>query len=110
MADIIERLKDVQRMIGAMCSEGRCPKMSIPARPEHDEDLVICATIDEAVAEIQRARAENKSEDGYAAGWSAAIAAAATWIDRRGMEGTANALADDLCQPPECNERMHVKP
>lgn len=28
--------------------------------------------------------------------WNAAVAAAATYVDHKGMEGTANALADDL--------------
>lgn len=38
---------------------------------------------------------------GFAEGWRAAIAAAATWVDRKGWEGTANALADDLCEPSQ---------
>lgn len=40
-------------------------------------------------------------DTGFAQGWRAAIAAAATWVDRKGWEGTANALADDLCEPSQ---------
>lgn len=51
-ADLIARLYECRRMIGNMCSEGRPPKMSIPCRPELDEDIVICRTISEAVAAL----------------------------------------------------------
>lgn len=53
----------------------------------------------EALADLP-GQSENSQDTGFAEGWRAAIAAAATWVDRKGWEGTANALADDLCEPP----------
>lgn len=50
--ELIAKLYECRRMVGNMCSEGRPPKMSIPARPEVDEDLVICRTISEAIVAL----------------------------------------------------------
>lgn len=54
----MKRLDDARSRIGAMCSKGRPPSMSIPARPDVDDDLVICATLDAAKSEITTLRAE----------------------------------------------------
>ena len=50
---LAERLRAAQKMISLMCYEGRPPKMSIPARPDHDEDLLISATLRDAIAALQ---------------------------------------------------------
>ena len=42
-----ERFDRAIEMIGAMCSEGRPPKMSIPVQPD-DEDIFITDTLREA--------------------------------------------------------------
>jgi hypothetical protein len=57
-AALVERLRAAQDMIGEMCALGRPPKMSIPARPDYDEDLLICATLKDAAAAITRLTAE----------------------------------------------------
>lgn len=54
-AMLVKRLREAQGMIGRMCSEGRPPKMSIPARPDHDEDLMICDVIRAAIEVIENA-------------------------------------------------------
>ena len=41
-------------LIGKMCSEGRPPTMSIPARPDQDEDFLICATLNEAADALEQ--------------------------------------------------------
>ena len=46
--DLMTRLEKCQSMIGKMCSEGRCPKMSIPVR-HTDEDFYICTTLRDAI-------------------------------------------------------------
>jgi hypothetical protein len=48
MNELIERLNTSQDMIGAMCSELRCPKMSIPAN-NSDEDIFISTAINDAI-------------------------------------------------------------
>lgn len=55
---IVARLRKVRSMIGAMCHEGRPPKMSIPARPDMDEDIVISDAADDAADLIERLQAE----------------------------------------------------
>lgn len=43
---LIERLRKCRSMIGNMCSEGRPPRMEIPARhDEYNEDIFICDTL-----------------------------------------------------------------
>lgn len=39
-----ERIEMAKRMISAMCAEGRCPKMSVPAQAT-DEDIFIIQTL-----------------------------------------------------------------
>lgn len=51
---LLERLRDVMARVGKMCCEGRPPAMSIPARPDRDDDLVICNAMREAAAELSR--------------------------------------------------------
>ena len=41
---LLERIEMAKRMIGAMCAEGRCPKMSVPVRAM-DEDVFITQTL-----------------------------------------------------------------
>jgi len=53
-AALIERLQDSQARIARMCSEARPPKMSIPADPVRDDDLVICAAIRDAIAALRQ--------------------------------------------------------
>jgi hypothetical protein len=44
---IIDRCKKSRSMIGKMCSEGRPPKMRIPAdHTEDNEDIFICDTLE----------------------------------------------------------------
>jgi len=52
MSELVKRLNESMSRIGNMCSEGRPPKMSIPARPEYDDDLFIIATIKSAIERI----------------------------------------------------------
>ena len=47
-ADLIARLRQVRERIAAMCSERRGPRMSVPADPEHDDDLFIANAADAA--------------------------------------------------------------
>lgn len=49
---LVKRLRDCKNRIGDMCKEGRPPKMSIPARPDYDDDLIICTAIDDAIAAL----------------------------------------------------------
>mgnify|MGYP001606486769 CR=1 FL=1 len=42
--DLLTRLEECERRIGRMCSEGRCPKMSIPVQ-WNDDDFFICTTL-----------------------------------------------------------------
>jgi hypothetical protein len=42
---LLSELDAARGMIGRMCSEGRPPTMSIPARPTVDEDFLICDTL-----------------------------------------------------------------
>lgn len=45
-AELIERIGKCLTMIGNMCSEGRPPKMRIPAvHDEYNEDIYICDTL-----------------------------------------------------------------
>jgi hypothetical protein len=50
---LLERLKESRVMVGKMCSEGRSPKMSIPAQP-YDEDMFICTTLKDAEAQLEQ--------------------------------------------------------
>lgn len=52
---LIARLDDCQSRIGKMCSEHRGPRMSIPARPDYDDDLVICQTIRDTMEHLRQA-------------------------------------------------------
>lgn len=49
---LLERLEECHRMIGEMCSDGRCPKMSIPVQ-WYDEDFYIGTTLDDAAAALK---------------------------------------------------------
>lgn len=51
--ELVERLREAMSRVGKMCSEGRPPKMRIPATPD-DDDLFICNTIREAIAALSR--------------------------------------------------------
>lgn len=57
MDDLLTRLAESMDRIGRMCSEGRPPRMSIPADRTRDDDLFICGTIIAATSEITRLRA-----------------------------------------------------
>jgi len=48
---LLERLKQVNRMVGGMVKERRPPKLSIPAQ-WYDEDLFIMVTIHDAIVRI----------------------------------------------------------
>lgn len=67
---IAARLRKVRSMIGAMCHEGRPPKMSIPARPDMDEDIVISDAADDAADLIERLQAEKAEMEKDAARWN----------------------------------------
>lgn len=54
----LSRLDDAHHRIGAMCKNGHPPRMSIPARPEHDDDLVICKTLEDARKELTSLRTQ----------------------------------------------------
>ncbi len=49
--ELVAKLLESVERIGRMCSEGRPPKMRIPATPD-DDDIFICTTIREAIASI----------------------------------------------------------
>lgn len=63
--DIVARLRKIREMIGAMCVGGRPPRMSIPARPDEDEDIVISDAADDAadLIEQQAARIKELEKD-----------------------------------------------
>ncbi len=52
---ITERLDKAEGMVAAMAKEGRPPRMSIPARPEIDEDLFVCNALRAARAALSAA-------------------------------------------------------
>ena len=58
MDELCERGEDCQRRIGKMCSEGRPPSMSIPVRPEHDDDVFISTTLIEMTRRLRKAEIE----------------------------------------------------
>lgn len=58
VAGLVERLRAAEAMIGAMCSDGRPPKMSIPAQPDRDEDIVICDTMEAARTALESLAAQ----------------------------------------------------
>ena len=45
------RLEECRKRIGNMCSEGRCPKMSIPVAWD-DDDFFINTTLRDAIAAL----------------------------------------------------------
>lgn len=49
---LLQRLRESQSRIGKMCSEGRCPSMSIPVR-ETDDDFFISNSIADAIEALQ---------------------------------------------------------
>ncbi|MCP5020002.1 MAG: hypothetical protein GY938_32655 [Ketobacter sp.] len=57
----MERLNEANSIIGKLCSDGRCPKMSIPVKDD-DEDVFMCRTIKEAIDTITRLARENARE------------------------------------------------
>lgn len=60
MRDLLDRINESQRRIGAMCSERRPPRMSVPPNRERDDDLFICDALQDAAAEIARLREERE--------------------------------------------------
>lgn len=53
---LAERLSESTSRIGKMCSEGRCPAMSIPVR-ETDDDFYISTTIRDAASALAQSQA-----------------------------------------------------
>ena len=53
---LIERLEAAKSMIGNMCSQLRPPKMSIPARPDYDEDILIIGALQEAISRLKQSQ------------------------------------------------------
>ena len=51
--EIIEGLDWVDGLIGTLCKEGRCPAMSVPARPDCDEDLLATVKIKAAIDHLK---------------------------------------------------------
>jgi hypothetical protein len=51
--ELIKRLRDIKYRVGVMCSEGHPPRMSIPARPDVDDDIVISQTCNDAIAMLE---------------------------------------------------------
>lgn len=49
---LLQRLRESQQRIGKMCSEGRCPSMSIPVR-ETDDDFFISNSLADAIEALQ---------------------------------------------------------
>lgn len=49
---LIERLESCRKRIGNMCSEGRCPRMSIPLRWD-DDDFFISTTLQDAIKVLE---------------------------------------------------------
>lgn len=56
---LAERLDECSRRIGLMCSEGRCPRMSIPVQWD-DDDFFITTTLQDAMRGNQ-VRKENEN-------------------------------------------------
>ena len=54
---LVERLEAAKNMIGNMCSQLRPPKMSIPARPDYDEDILIIGVLEEAISRLKQRQA-----------------------------------------------------
>jgi hypothetical protein len=62
MSDVLEQIEKAREMVSALCkprgSEGsREWVMSIPARPDHDPDIVIASALGAARHEIENLRA-----------------------------------------------------
>lgn len=53
--DLLKRLENAERRMGAICSERRGPRMSIPAKP-YDDDLFICAALRDARQQLSAAQ------------------------------------------------------
>lgn len=60
-ADIIQRLDKAERCVFASCAGRRPLRMSIPANPREDEDLLIVDACRDARIEIESLRYSNKS-------------------------------------------------
>lgn len=62
---LLAKLFDARTRVSDMAATGRRLRMSIPAKPDHDDDLVICGSIDEArsVIEALAARVGELDED-----------------------------------------------
>ena len=76
VGELIARLNHVRRIVGNMCSELRPPKMSIPARPDCDEDFIISATVKDSQdallalqADVARLTQENARLAGEVDNW-----------------------------------------
>lgn len=72
--EIIERMKKCRSMIGNMCSEGRPPKMQIPAKhDEYNEDIYICDTLRaaEKLLDTPPKPAAMRSAESWALEWNA---------------------------------------
>ncbi len=50
---LADRLKECARRIGLMCSDGRCPRMSVPVRWD-DDDFFISTTLQDALFDVKR--------------------------------------------------------
>lgn len=48
---IVRELEECERIVGNLCADGRCPKMSIPVRDD-DEDMRLTRTMKQAAARI----------------------------------------------------------
>ena len=53
---------NARAIVGKLCSELRCPKMSIPTQP-YDEDMVLCRVLDAAPALIRAAEQNVKMRE-----------------------------------------------
>lgn len=84
-----DRIEQSGRMIGEMCAQGRCPKMSIPVRWT-DEDFYISQTLADADADLAAMTAERDEARDIVRGCDKALVAAT---------GPKNMLADDDVLP-----------
>lgn len=65
-AALLARLAEARRIVWTLCKDGRCPRMSIPADMERDEDIILDRTLEHAAAHlstlaatVERLEAEN---------------------------------------------------
>jgi len=60
--EIVRELEECERIVGNLCADGRCPKMSIPVRDD-DEDMRLTRTMKQARARITQDARDKAAKD-----------------------------------------------